>query len=381
MCSKSLIPLLAHLKGSLMSKRLAILTSGGDCAGLNAVLRAVVIHATALGWEVLGIQHGTMGLLRRPLDYRILTPKDVEGPLLRQGGTFLGTTNHGDPFAFPMEDGTKKDRSQEIVEALRFLGVEALIGVGGDGSHRIIRRIAQQGNIPYVAIPKTIDNDVGATENAIGFATAVDVATEALDRLQPTAASHDRVMILEVMGRDAGHIALTSGIAGGADIILLPEIPYTVEGVAEKIRQVTHSGRNFSLVVVAEAVKKATGEHAAICDISGRERYGGIGHYLSDKITELTGAETRFMVLGHVQRGGQPGAQDRVLATAFGVHAVDLVEAGSFDRMVVWRNRAVVDVPILDAIEQYRAVDPCDALVKTARGMGIYLGDSPVKCD
>ena len=358
-----------------MSKKLAILTSGGDCAGLNAVLRAVVIHAHHRGWEVIGIRHGTGGLLTTPLDYMVLTPQDVEGPILRQGGTFLGTTNHGNPFAYPMPDGTKVDRTGEIIDAFKSLGVEGLIGVGGDGSHKILHRIATQGGIPYVAIPKTIDNDVGATENAIGFATAVDVATEALDRLQPTAASHDRVMILEVMGRDAGHIALTSGIAGGADIILLPEIPYTLEGVAQKIKDVKKSGRNFSLVVVAEAVKKETGEHASIIDsTTGRERYGGIGHYLAEMITQHTGAETRFMVLGHVQRGGQPGAQDRVLGTAFGVHAVDLVLAGVFDRMVVWRNRAVVDVPILEAIEHYRCVDPSDALVHTARGMGIYLG-------
>ena len=360
-----------------MSKKLAILTSGGDCAGLNAVLRAVVIHATSLGWEVLGIRHGSMGLLTRPIDFQVLTPRDVEGPLMRQGGTFLGTTNYGDPFAFPMPDGTKKDRSGEIIEALKILGVEALIGIGGDGSHKILHKVARSGNLSYVAIPKTIDNDVGATESAIGFATAVDVATEALDRLQPTAASHDRVMVLEVMGRDAGHIALNAGIAGGADVILIPEIPYTLEGIAEKIRRVKQGGRNFCLVVVAEAVKKVSGEHVSIQDPTGRERYGGIGHYLADTITEMTGAEARFMVLGHVQRGGQPGAQDRVLATAFGVHAVDLVVGGVFDRMVVWRNRAVVDVPIHEAIEHYRCVDPQDALVKTAQGMDIYLGEVP----
>jgi 6-phosphofructokinase len=250
-----------------------------------------------------------------------------------------------------------------------------LIGVGGDGSHAIMRRLAQQGGIPYIAIPKTIDNDLGITENSIGFTTAIDVATEALDRLQPTAASHDRVMILEVMGRDAGHIALSAGIAGAADIILIPEIPYDLEGIANKIRSISKRGRNFALVVVSEAVRTENGDPLTIKDISGRQRYGGIGHYLSDRISEVTEAETRFMVLGHVQRGGQPDSTDRILASAFGVRAVDLIYENKFDRMVAWQNRQVVDVPILDAIKHYRAVDVNDTLVRTAMGLGIYIGN------
>lgn len=356
-------------------KRLAVLTSGGDCAGLNAVIRAVVHRAHNLGWQVIGVRNGTMGFLKKPYETVELTPATLQTGLLRLGGTILGTTNRGNPFAFPMPDGSEKDRSHEIIEAFRSLRLDALIGVGGDGSHALLRRLAQQGNIPYVAIPKTIDNDVGATELSIGFSTAVDVATEALDRLQPTAASHDRVMVLEVMGRDAGHIALTAGLAGGADIILMPEVPYSFAGVKNKIAQMAQNGRNFALVVVAEAVKSESGELLTIDDPKGRTRYGGIGHYLADRITEETGAESRFMVLGHVQRGGQPSAFDRLLATAYGVRAVDLVEEGQFDRMVVWRNRSVMDVPIEEALSYYQSVNPGDTLIKAAQGLGIYIGD------
>ncbi len=359
-----------------MTKKIGILTSGGDCAGLNTVLRAVTVRAIeGYGWEVYGISDGTIGLLNRPVEYQTLTVKMFEGGVFHQGGTILGTTTKGDPFAFPMPDGTFRDRSMEIVEGCRILGLDALIGIGGDGSLKIIHELCRRGGIPFIAIPKTIDNDLDCTDQSIGFMTAVDVAMEALDRLQPTAASHDRVMVLELMGRDAGHIALTAGIAGGADIILIPEIPYKLEHVQNKIYKLLKRGRNFALVVVAEAVKTEEGQPVQIKDLSGRARYGGIGHYLSDQITRLTGAETRFMVLGHVQRGGQPDASDRVLASAFGVRAVDLIAEQKFDRMVAWQNRSVVDVPILEAIAKNRAVDPDGIFVQTARGLGICLGD------
>ena len=357
-------------------KKIGILTSGGDCAGLNAVLRAVTYRAIeGYGWEVYGIRQGTMGFLKKPLDYVKLTLSTVDGSMMRMGGTILGTTNKGDPFAFPMTDGSLKDRSQEIINAVHELELDALIGVGGDGSHMIMRRLAQQGHINYIAIPKTIDNDLGVTENSIGFTTAVDVATEALDRLQPTAASHDRVMILEVMGRDAGHIALSAGIAGAADVILIPEIPYNIDGIAQKIRSILERGRNSALVVVSEAVSTFDGEQLTIQDSTGRQRYGGIGHYLSDRISIATGAETRFMVLGHVQRGGQPDSSDRILASAFGVRAVDLIHERKFDRMVAWQNRQVVDIPIWDAIQFYRSITIDDTLIQTALGLGIYIGD------
>jgi 6-phosphofructokinase 1 len=356
-------------------KTIGLLTSGGDCAGLNAVIRAVVTRARGYGWRVIGIRNGTMGLLRRPYQVEELGERFSSTDLLRLGGTMLGTTNSGDPFAFPMPDGSKLNRSAEVADGLRELGVEALIAVGGDGSLDIMRRIAQQGGLNLIGIPKTIDNDVGATENSIGFSTAVMVATEALDRLQPTAASHDRVMILEVMGRDAGHIALTAGIAGGADVILVPEIPYSIEAVAKHIRKVRQRGHNFALVVVAEAAADQDGTKRMQQHVGGAMTYGGVGHVIGAELARLTGAETRVSVLGHVQRGGQPVAMDRVLGSAFGVHAVDLIAQEKYDRMVAWQNRQVVDVALAEAIKEPQLIDPDGTMMRTARGLGICLGD------
>lgn len=356
-------------------KRIGILTSGGDCAGLNAVIRAVVRRAVnTYGWEVIGILGATYGLMCRPPKVRELTLHNAD-PLLIMGGTILGTTNKGNPFAFPMPDGTLSDRSQEIVEGYHQLGLDALIGIGGDGSLAILRKIAQQGGINLVGIPKTIDNDVGSTERSIGFDTAVTIATEALDRLHFTAASHNRVMILEVMGRDAGHIALNAGIAGGAHIILIPEIVYDLERVCQKVKHRQTLGMNYTIAIVSEAVCTETGE--TVTQHAGNEerRLGGIGQYLAQRITQQTGAETRVTVLGHTQRGGIPSPHDRLLASSFGVAAVDLIATEQYDRMVAWQNREVTSVPIGDAIKDYRAVDPQDTLVKTARGLGICLGD------
>ncbi|MCA8934502.1 MAG: ATP-dependent 6-phosphofructokinase [Rhodospirillaceae bacterium] len=355
--------------------RIGILTSGGDCAGLNAVLRAAVHRAARVGHTILGIKEGTAGLLTRPLQYEVLSPDQFDGSMIRAGGTILGTTNKGDPFAFPMPDGTTRDRSMEIIGGFRELGIEALIGIGGDGSFRILKKLCDLGGINLVGIPKTIDNDVSLTEVAIGFDTAVQVATEALDRLQPTAASHHRVMVLEVMGRDAGHIALNAGIAGGADVILVPEIPADLNKVADKIEQVRKGGRNFALVVVSEAVRDATGETIMKKFADGEIRLGGIGHFVGDQIAKLTGAETRVTVLGHVQRGSMPSWRDRMIAAAFGSHAVDLIEEGKFGHMVAWSNRQVIDVPIEDAIKNYHSVALDDTLVVTARELGICLGD------
>jgi 6-phosphofructokinase 1 len=298
-----------------------------------------------------------------------------DGSLMRQGGTILGTTNKGDPFAYPMEDGSLKDRSAEVIEGLKALGIDALIGIGGDGSQAILRRLAQQGGLGLVTIPKTIDNDVAETEVAVGYDTAVSVATEALDRLQPTAASHSRVMVLEVMGRDAGHIALVAGIAGGADVILIPEIPWKIDCVARQIAAVREQGRNFALVVVAEAIRTERGDAVIQSAAGEKTRYGGVGHYVGERISKETGAEVRVTVLGHIQRGGTPSARDRLIGAAFGVHAVDLVAEGKFDRMVAWRARRVIDVPIADAIARPHLVDPEGSVVRTARGLGICLGD------
>lgn len=362
---------------SVMTKKIGILTSGGDCAGLNSVLKAVTYRAIlGYGWQVCGIHHGVEGLLKAPLGVSDLTLDSFDSPTTRLGGTILGTTNKGNPFHYLMADGTYKDRSSEIVDACSTLGLDALIGVGGDGSLKILHGLFAKAHVPFIGIPKTIDNDLGSTERSIGFSTAVEVATEALDRLQPTAASHDRVMVLEVMGRDAGHIALSAGIAGGADVIVIPEIQYDFKKIVDHIQILFRRGRNYALVIVAEAVKKQNGEASSIVDpITGRANYSGIGHYFSDKLTELTGAVTRFTVLGHVQRGAQPLAEDRVLASAFGVKAVDLIADNKHNRMVAWHNREVIDVPVLEAIEKYSAVDPQSTLVKTARGLGISFGD------
>ena len=359
-----------------MTQRIGILTSGGDCAGLNAVIRAVVLRAHEhYKWSVIGIHEGTAGLLDDPPRTEILDPAMFDGTILRRGGTLLGTTNKGDPFAFPLPDGAVQDRSDEILRGYRSLGLDALIGVGGDGSLQILRRLADRGGIKLVGIPKTIDNDIGLTEVSVGYDTAVQVATEALDRLQPTAASHSRVMVLEVMGRDAGHIALAAGIAGGADVILIPEIPYSVAAVARHIEGLKDLGRNFALVVVAEAVKTEAGE-AVTGGLGGAGTYGGIGAWLAQRIAETTGAETRVTVLGHVQRGGTPSPRDRLMASAFGIKAVDLIAEGRFDCMVAWRNRRAIAVPLADAVASYQSVDVDGTLIMTARGLGICLGDA-----
>lgn len=355
-------------------RRIGILTSGGDCAGLNAVIRAVVHSAVnTYGWEVLGIRQATQGLMTRPPEALVLTPDRLD-PYLTAGGTILGTTNKGNPFAFPMPDGTVCDRANEIIEGYHLLGLDALIGIGGDGSLAILRRIAQQGKLNLVGIPKTIDNDVAVTEMSIGFDTAVSVATEALDRLHFTAASHSRVMILEVMGRDAGHIAMCAGIAGGADIILIPEIPYSLDGICQTIQQRQEQGKNYCLIIVAEAVRTESGDSVILAETNEGCRLGGIGQYLSQQLCSRINAETRVTVLGHTQRGAAPTSVDRLLAAAFGVAAVELIAHEKYDQVVTWQNRKIVSVPIAEAIAQYAAVNPTGTLATTARRMGIFLG-------
>ena len=357
-------------------KRIGILTSGGDCGGLNAAVRSIFYRAKEkYNLDVYGILEGTVGLMERPPKYIKLDYGTFSGNLIRQGGTFLGTTNKGNPFKYPMPDGTFKDRTKEIVGGYHEMGLDGLIVIGGDGSMKIIKEIADKGNLNIVAIPKTIDNDVGATESSIGFHTAVDVATNALDNLQFTAASHSRTMILEVMGRDAGHIALNAGIAGGADVILIPEINYTINGIIKKLKQLNSYGIKHSLIVVAEAVKQENGKNSTVKFADGETRLGGIGSYIASKIMNETNIECRVTTLGHVQRGAPPSTQDRILASAFGVYAVDLLAQKKFDRMVAWNDRKVVDFPIQMGIETYKEVELDDSLVKTALALGIYIGD------
>ncbi|MFO0293978.1 MAG: ATP-dependent 6-phosphofructokinase [Rhodospirillales bacterium] len=360
-----------------MGKRIGILTSGGDCAGLNATIRGATLRAAQEGWTTIGIRNGTEGLAHAPPQAEILDPARCDAQMLRQGGTVLGTTNRGDPFRGAGHDPASAETIAPLLAGWRALELDALIGIGGDGSLAILRGLAQLGGFALIGIPKTIDNDVAMTEAAVGHSSAVLAATEALDRLQPTAASHSRVMVLEVMGRDAGHIAIAAGIAGGADVVLIPEIPWTLAAVVARIEAIRAGGRNFALVVVAEAVAGEAGAPVLQADPSGRRRYGGVGHDVAAMIGQATGAETRVTVLGHVQRGGSPDPRDRLLGAAFGVHAVELAKQGRFDRMVAWWNRRVTDVPLAKVVHRSRTVDPQGTLVRTARGLGICLGDVP----
>ena len=356
----------------MSNKKIGILTSGGDCGGLNAAIRSIFYRAkNKYNMEVFGIKDGTAGLMKRPVAAVQLTHKTFGGYLLRQGGTFLGSTNKGNPFKFPTKDG-KIDRSKEIIEGYHQMKLDGLNNYRWRWKHANFKKLAKEGDMKIVAIPKTIDNDVGATESSIGFHTAVDVATQALDNLQSTAASHRRSMILEVMGRDAGHIALNAGIAGGADVILIPEIKYSIDGIIKKLNSMKKHDIQHSLIVVAEAVKKEDGSTVLHKYMDGEQRLGGIGDYISQELMKKTDVECRVTSLGHVQRGAPPTASDRILASAFGVYAVDLLNQKKFDRMVAWKDRKVVDVPIDEGNKTYKNVERKDSLVETALSLG-YL--------
>lgn len=360
-----------------MTKRIGILTSGGDCSGLNAAIRSITLRATQhYGWEVVGILKGTCGLIRRPMEYIPLTLANCNQSMLLSAGTILGSTTKDNPFYFPSLGGSKIDKSDDVVEGYKNLKLDALIAIGGDGSMRINSKLSKKNGVNMICIPKTIDNDLAQTELSIGYSSAVDVATEALDRLHPTAASHDRVMILEVMGRDAGHIALSAGIAGGADIILIPEIPYKLDSIYRRIREIKDKGRDHALIIVSEAVKTQTASIVTQgTSHNDRPRYGGISQYLCDQLAENMHADVRSTILGHLQRGSQPNAQDRILATAFGVRAVDMVAEKNFGKMVVWRNNKIESVLIEETIDTYHAVDKNGILLKTAQALGIYVGE------
>lgn len=360
----------------MAKKRIGVITSGGDCSGLNAAIRAIVMCAKLRhGWDVIGIHRGGKGLLSDSLEYEDLDVNyhGLSHMLLRLGGTILGTTTHGNPLQYPMPDGTIQDRSQEMINNYHRLKLDALIVIGGDGSLKIMSEIARRGNIPLIGIPKTIDNDIAHTQ-AIGFDTAVNVATEALDRLQPTAASHDRIMILELMGRDAGHIAMHTGIAGGADVILIPEIPFHMDAVVQKMKEVITSGRQFGLIVTSEAARPEGHASFMVEGADGRARYSGVGNFLGKELEQRLNIVTRVTILGHVQRGGAPLSKDRILGSAFGVRAIELIAQGKYHRMVAWQNRDVVDVDILDGISTYQSVDLNGTIMQTARGLNISLG-------
>jgi phosphofructokinase-like protein len=351
-------------------KRIGILTGGGDCPGLNAVIRAAVrtlIRDYEL--EVVGIQLGFEGLLTRSI-----IPLNVETirGILPKGGTLLRTTNRGNPFEYPVAGGVCEDRSQQVIDNIHELGIDGIIAIGGDGTLKIAQRLCEMG-IPMVAVPKTIDNDLAATDYTFGFQTAVAVATEAVDRLHSTAESHDRVMILEVMGRNAGWIALYSGIAGGADIILVPEIPYRPDEIVRMIRERQSEGSKFDIIVVAEGAKRMGGEEAYL-DKATR-RLGGIAYQVAADIQQYIDLEIRVTVLGHIQRGGSPIAFDRILASRFGKAAGDLVARGDFGKMVAVRGEEIISVAIADAVSRPKYVDPDGQMVAAARSLGISFGD------
>ncbi|MFA5264742.1 MAG: ATP-dependent 6-phosphofructokinase [Opitutaceae bacterium] len=361
----------------MAQQRIGILTGGGDCPGLNAVIRAVVKSASRLGWETYGIHNGFEGLLE-PVTCTRLDHREM-GVLLTSGGTVLGTSNRG-RFVAKKGHGEKARIPDEILNEARrnfvMLGLRALVCVGGDGSLSIAQQLFEQG-VPLVGVPKTIDNDLEATVMTFGFDSAVACATDALDRLHTTAASHNRVMVLEVMGRYAGWIATHAGIAGGGDIILIPEIPFTYESICKKIEEREHMGRQFTLVVVAEGAKPKGGDFSTQgAQESNREaRLGGIGATVAAELGRRTGKETRVVVLGHLQRGGGPTCFDRLLCTRFGAHAVKLIQEEKYGQMVAHRPPDTVSVPITEAIGRLRTVKPDGDLVITARMLGMSFGD------
>ena len=357
--------------------RIGVLSGGGDAPGLNAVIRAVTKTAIfKYGWEVLGIIDGFEGLLT-PTKTRQLTSWNTRG-ILFIGGTILGTTNRGNPFAYKTVVSGREieeDMSSLILSNTRDLGIDVLIVIGGDGSLKIGQRIHQLG-IPVIGVPKTIDNDLMATYVTFGFQTAVNTATEALDKLHTTAESHQRVIVLEVMGRYAGWIALEAGMAGSADIILIPEIPFNMEKVGERLLERKKAGSKSSIVIVAEGAKAVGGEMAV------REkaldgyvlRLGGMGEIVASEISKRTGFETRVTVLGHLQRGGSPCASDRLLATRYGAAAVDLIAQKKFGEMISFQPPCITSVPLEKAISCLKLVDPEGELVKVAEGIGVCFG-------
>lgn len=356
--------------------RIGILNSGGDCPGLNAVIHGVVGAADQLGWEVIGFRDGFEGLLP-PGDYTVLKPKDTIG-ILKLGGTILGTTNKGH-FAAKVGQGDIAQVPSAIVakakETMEALEIEALIIVGGDGSLTTGLQLFREG-WPIIGVPKTIDNDLSATAFTFGFDSAVATVVDALDRLHTTGESHKRVMVLEVMGRHAGWIALWGGIGGGANVVLLPEIPFSFEKIAAHIRKRDADGYHSTLVVVAEGAHMPDGETVTIdAKCAGEVRLGGIGEQVASRIEQLTGKDARTCVLGHLQRGGSPTSLDRILGMRFGVMAVKLAAEGAFGRMVSYQSYHVGSVKIEEAVNQLRLVEPESEVVQAAKAVGICLGD------
>jgi len=356
----------------MSKKRIGILTSGGDCPGLNAVIRAVVRSAEKLDWEVVGFLDGFEGLLP-PSDHLILNRHDTAG-IMHLGGTILGTTNRGHFMARAQPGGgIASDIISKAKKTLTDLRIDGLIVVGGDGSLSIALTLFEEG-IPVIGVPKTIDNDLEATAMTFGFDSAVSCVADALDRLHTTATSHKRVMVLEVMGRHAGWIALYGGMAGGADIILLPEMPFRCDRIAAEVMRRDRNGSKSTMVVVAEGAYPVDGRPFRQSGAHGETRLGGIGEYVSHEIAKRTGKDSRVCVLGHLQRGGAPTAMDRILGTRFGVKAVQLIAEGKFGTMVSFCNAQIEHVPISHAVHRLRTVPTDCQLVQSAKDVQIYFG-------
>jgi len=364
-----------------MSKKILVLTGGGDCPGLNAVIRGIAKSARQHSdWKVYGSIEAFNGVFRDPQEIIELT-SDVTGGIHVKGGTILKTTNKDNPIKFPVTqpDGTVKfiDRSDELVKRLKELNFDAVINIGGDGSQKISKILFDKG-IPIIGVPKTIDNDLSATDVTFGFQTAVQIATDSFDKLVTTAESHHRVMIMEVMGRDAGWIALHTAIAGGAEICLIPEIPYDVEKLVARLDQRYKKGRGFANIVISEGAKPKQGSVTASAGDKGSEhvRLGGVAYQLSKQLKDAgCKADIRETVLGHVQRGGTPVAFDRVLATLYGVKAFELVLANDFGKMVSYKNNTVTSVSLEEATQEPHFVGPDSDLVKAAKRLAISFGD------
>lgn len=361
----------------MSKKRIGVLTSGGDCPGLNAVIRGVVKSCHQLDYDCVGFLKGYEGLYD-PVQYVHLTPDSTRG-ILSQGGTILGSTNKGRFAAVKgIDDRVEIERHlvEGVKETVKQLGIDGLICVGGDGSLAIAQQFHENG-IPVVGVPKTIDNDLSATAFTFGFDSAIECATEALDRLHTTASSHERIMVLEVMGRHAGWIALHSGIAGGGDVILIPEIGWNYDDLCHKILHRESQGKKYTLIVVAEGAELPDGGLQGEVKEGQQIKLGGIGKTVTDEIERRLHREARLCVLGHLQRGGKPTTFDRVLATQFGAHAVRLIVEGRFGEMICSRPPEMTSVPILDAVHKVRQVDPNGPAVQAARALGISFGDRP----
>lgn len=354
-------------------KRIGILTSGGDCAGLNAVIRAVVNGASQKGWKVFGIHNGTEGLTEKPLSYEELTIQNFsDTPWPRLSGSYLGSLNKGVKMEALIE------MSRRFGEGVRELGLDAVIVVGGDGSMNITGNYCKGAGIKMIGIPKTIDNDTPITEFSVGFNSACQVCTTAIDSLELTARSHQRALICEVMGRDAGHLAMQSALAGQADVCLIPEIPYKIDNIIKKLKEIKASGRNHAVIVVSEGIKTEDGEHiSAAKNMIGEAVYGGVGQYLSSEINiRYKDFQTRVTTLGHIQRSGTPSMFDRYLAAIFGAKAIELLANDETNKMVIWKDGHVQAVSIEEVVKKGTTLlDTHSDCVKAAQALGMYIGE------